>query len=67
MAYAITARVLKFQQKHNFFLTDLQNRFELTGYLFQRQDQQLIVSLEANLNLNNLFINIETLFIVFTS
>ena len=67
MSYAITVRVLKFQQKHDFCLTDLHNRFELTGYRFRRQVQQLIVSLEASLNLNDSFVNLETSFSVFTS
>ena len=66
MSYAITVRVLKFQPKHDFCLADLHNRFELTNYQFQRKFQQLIVSLEASINLNYSFINPETLFSVFT-
>ena len=58
---------LKVPTETRFLLNDLHNRFELTGYRFHIQVQQLIVSLEESLNLNNSFSNLETLFSVFTS
>ena len=65
MSYAINVSVKNPQQKNDVCLTDLQNRFDLTGNRFQRQVQQLIVSLEEILNLNNSFTNNEKLFSVF--
>ena len=67
MSESITVRAKKFQQKHNFCLTNLHNRLELTGNQLQIQLQQLILTFEASINLSNSFINLETLLSVFIS
>ena len=67
MSYAITVRVQMFQQNHDFCLTVFHNRFKRTGDKLQGQLQKLTVSLEASLNINNSFNNLEKLFSVFNS
>ena len=65
MSYAITVMVQIFQHKHDFWLTKLHNRFDLTGYLFQLQVQKMMISLEPIMSLNDSFFNLKQLFSVF--
>ena len=54
---------LKVSTETWFCLANFHNSFGLIGYQFRRQVQQLIVSLEAIINLNDSFINLKTLLI----